>query len=137
MPKSVLCSPITARQTHTKVTTEGTLSGFQEFSLQPIIKDRPNKKLLNPTHSVQCNLKFFSGMRMYLLVLYLYVLCGRDHDIWMISCRIKSVCSIPIRVTVLKNIISISGYPDNHMDVFSFIRHLLFTNCAFFLLHFD
>ena len=32
----------TDRQTHTKVTTEGTLSGFQEFFLQPIIKDRPN-----------------------------------------------------------------------------------------------
>ena len=31
-------------QTHTKVTTEGTLSGFQEFFLQPIIKDRPNKQ---------------------------------------------------------------------------------------------
>ena len=30
-------------QTHTKVTTEGTLSVFQEFFLQPIIKDRPNK----------------------------------------------------------------------------------------------
>ena len=29
-------------QTDTKVTTEGTLSGFQEFFLQPIIKDRPN-----------------------------------------------------------------------------------------------
>ena len=29
-------------QTHT-VTTVGTLSGFQEFFLQPIIKDRPNK----------------------------------------------------------------------------------------------
>ena len=28
--------------THTKVTTEGTLSGFQEFFLQPIIKDKPN-----------------------------------------------------------------------------------------------
>ena len=33
----------THRQTHTKVTTEGTLSGFQEFFLQPIIRDRPNK----------------------------------------------------------------------------------------------
>ena len=32
----------TDRQTHTKVTTVGTLSGFQEFLLQPIIKDRPN-----------------------------------------------------------------------------------------------
>ena len=30
------------RQTDTKVTTVGTLSGFQEFFLQPIIKDRPN-----------------------------------------------------------------------------------------------
>ena len=32
----------TDRQTDTKVTTEGTLSGFQEFSLHLIIKDRPN-----------------------------------------------------------------------------------------------
>ena len=32
----------TDTQTHTKVTTVGTLSGFQEFFLQPIIKDRPN-----------------------------------------------------------------------------------------------
>ena len=32
----------TEKQTHTKVTTEGTLSGFQDFFLQPIIKDRPN-----------------------------------------------------------------------------------------------
>ena len=44
--KDVLCSPPTDRhtdrQTHTKVTTVGTLSGFQEFFLQPIIKDRPN-----------------------------------------------------------------------------------------------
>ena len=31
----------TDRQTHTKVTTVGTLSEFQEFFLQPIIKDRP------------------------------------------------------------------------------------------------
>ena len=30
-------------QTHTKVNTDGTLSGFQEFFLQPIIKDRSNK----------------------------------------------------------------------------------------------
>ena len=35
-------SPIT--DTHTKVTTVGgTLLGFQEFFLQPIIKDRPNR----------------------------------------------------------------------------------------------
>ena len=33
----------TDRHKHTKVTTEGTLSGFQGFFLQPIIKDRPNK----------------------------------------------------------------------------------------------
>ena len=30
------------RQTDTKVNTEDTLSGFQEFFLQPIIKDRSN-----------------------------------------------------------------------------------------------
>ena len=30
------------RQTHTKVNTEDTLSGFQECFLQPIIKDRSN-----------------------------------------------------------------------------------------------
>ena len=34
----------TQTDTHTKVTTEGTLLGFQEFFLQPIIKDRPKKK---------------------------------------------------------------------------------------------
>ena len=43
----MLCSPVTDRQTDTqtdtKVTTEGTLSDFQDFFLQPIIKDRPNK----------------------------------------------------------------------------------------------
>ena len=33
----------THRQTHTKVTTVGTLSGLQEFFLQPIINDRPKK----------------------------------------------------------------------------------------------
>ena len=48
--KDVLCSPRrdghTDRQTHTKVTTEGTLSGFQDFFLQPIIKDRPNNRIL-------------------------------------------------------------------------------------------
>ena len=32
----------TDRQTHTKVTTVGTLSGFQDYFLQHIIKDRPN-----------------------------------------------------------------------------------------------
>ena len=32
----------TDRQTDTKVTTVGTLLGFQKFFLQPIIKDRPN-----------------------------------------------------------------------------------------------
>ena len=32
----------TETQTHTKVNTEGTLSEFQDFFLQPIIKDRPN-----------------------------------------------------------------------------------------------
>ena len=43
----MLCSPLTDghTHTHTKVTTEGTLSGFQEFYLQPIIKDRPNKHI--------------------------------------------------------------------------------------------
>ena len=34
----------TDTQTYTKVTTEGTFSGFQEFFLQPISKDRPNTK---------------------------------------------------------------------------------------------
>ena len=39
--------PQTDRQTHTrtKVITEGTLSGFQDFFLQPIIKDRPKKSI--------------------------------------------------------------------------------------------
>ena len=36
--------PVAREQTDTKVTTVGTLSWFQEFFLQPIIKDRPKKK---------------------------------------------------------------------------------------------
>ena len=32
------------------VTTEGTLSGFQDFFLQPIIKDRPN--IENPSQKL-------------------------------------------------------------------------------------
>ena len=35
----------TDRQTDTKVNTEDTLSGFQEFFLQPFIKDRSNSQL--------------------------------------------------------------------------------------------
>ena len=34
--------PVARERTDTKVTTEGNLSGFQEFFLQHIIKDRPN-----------------------------------------------------------------------------------------------
>ena len=36
----------TDRQTDTKVTTVGTLSGFHEFFLQPIINDRPNNIIM-------------------------------------------------------------------------------------------
>ena len=36
----------THRQTHTKVTTVGTLSGFQDFFLQPVIKDWPNMNVI-------------------------------------------------------------------------------------------
>ena len=45
MSISVPCSPFTDGQTDTqtdRVTTEDTLSGFQDFFLQPIIKDRSN-----------------------------------------------------------------------------------------------
>ena len=48
--------PVARSQTdrHTdRVTTEGTLSGFQDFFLQPIIKDRPNKKSTTPSCSGQ------------------------------------------------------------------------------------
>ena len=40
----------TETQTDTKVTTVGTLSGFQEFFLQPIINDRPN--IENPSQKL-------------------------------------------------------------------------------------
>ena len=39
--KDVPCSPRTDRRTD-RVTTVGILSGFQDFFLQPIIKDWPN-----------------------------------------------------------------------------------------------
>ena len=40
--KTVISSSRTETQRHTKVTTVGTLSGFQGFFPQPIIKDRSN-----------------------------------------------------------------------------------------------
>ena len=43
--KDVVC-PQTYTQTHTKVNTEDILSGFHEFVLQPIIKDRSNKRIV-------------------------------------------------------------------------------------------
>ena len=48
MPKDVTCSH-TVRQTD-RVTTVGTLSGFQDFFLQPIIKDRPNIAKVTQTY---------------------------------------------------------------------------------------
>ena len=55
----MLCSPRTDghthRQTHTKVTTVGTLSGFHKFFLQPIIKDRPNANVnANVSNHLMC-----------------------------------------------------------------------------------
>ena len=52
--------PVARAQTHTRtdrVTTEGTLSGFQDFFLQPIIKDRPNYHLKeeNSSNNVSCS----------------------------------------------------------------------------------
>ena len=44
----------TGTQTHTKVNIEVTLSGFQDFFFQPIIKDRSNKNMQNG-----CYLLFF------------------------------------------------------------------------------
>ena len=48
--------PVACLQTHThtqtdRVTTVGTLSGFQDFFLQPIIKDRPNNTIGTFTHT--------------------------------------------------------------------------------------
>ena len=45
--KGVICGLSTARHTHTKVKTEDTISAFQDFVLQPIIKDRSNMKKKN------------------------------------------------------------------------------------------
>ena len=58
----------THRQTDTKVNTEDTLSGFQEFFLQPIIKDRSNifKTLCsyakNYVHEVKNSIIFFNSL---------------------------------------------------------------------------
>ena len=58
----------TDRQTDTKVNTEDTLSGFQEFFLQPIIKDRSNifKTLCsyakNYVHEVKNSIIFFNSL---------------------------------------------------------------------------
>ena len=50
----------TDRQTHTKVITEGTLSGFQDVFLQPIIKDRPNKHNAELQHKPPPSRKCFT-----------------------------------------------------------------------------
>ena len=50
-------------QTHTKVNTEDTLSRFQEFSPQPIIKDRPNIYCLcQLCPDIRSNLRNNSGL---------------------------------------------------------------------------
>ena len=49
LTKGVLCNPRADRHTDTKVNTEDTLSGFQEYFLQPIIKAQPN--ILTKDHS--------------------------------------------------------------------------------------
>jgi len=66
MPKDLICSPRTHtqtdRQTH-RVTTVGTLSGFHDFFLQPIIKDRPNSVYMHNalcTHSTLVVLYFYT-----------------------------------------------------------------------------
>ena len=62
-------------QTDTKVNTEGTLSGFQDFFLQPIIKDRPNNKAsceqcsrtYNHTYIICDNIDALTGVSTWLI----------------------------------------------------------------------
>ena len=69
----MLCSPRadthtqrqTDRQTDTNVNTEDTLSGFHEFSLQPIIKDRSNIWIIKQVQEVyqyQSNIDHWTGL---------------------------------------------------------------------------
>ena len=51
----------THRQTDTKVTTVGTLSGFQEFFLQPTTKDQPNNNNILVGRSWKNNLQYTWG----------------------------------------------------------------------------
>ena len=59
--KGVTCSPHIDRQTDTqtdtKVTIVGTLSGFQEFFLQPIIKDRLKKMSASTEEGLTVNVE--------------------------------------------------------------------------------
>ena len=57
----------TDRQTLTEVSTVGTLSGFQEFFLQPIIKDRPNMILCDKLLCVRFG-DFGSSSMLHLLL---------------------------------------------------------------------
>ena len=75
MSKGVLCSPRADRQTHRqtdrhKVNTEDTLSGFQEFFLQPIMKDRSKK---NQPHFTPWYMSFYTYISMD-LAMYMYCL---------------------------------------------------------------
>ena len=69
----------TDRQTDTKMTTEGTLSGFQEFFFQPIIKDRPNKKIQRGQRT-KINRGKENGQGQY-LVWAAYLACGQAEEV--------------------------------------------------------
>ena len=67
----------TDEQTDTEVTTVGTLSGFKDFFLQPITKDRPNNiwdHFINASHAeMQCR-RARGGINKSELMLTRYIL---------------------------------------------------------------
>ena len=65
-PKGVPCSPFTDGQTD-RVTTEGTISGFQDFFLKPFIKDWPN---LGSQNENVCKICKFSQLNKFQIDLY-------------------------------------------------------------------
>ena len=71
MPCSALTH--THRQTYTKVNTEDTLSGFQEFFLQPIIKDRSNNTHWHTTplcklSRLHCDIDLLTRSKIFFLI---------------------------------------------------------------------
>ena len=82
---------LTHRQTHTKVGTEGILLGFQDFFLQPIIKDRPNY------HKCTFRDSLVESIKVIIVRLFIHKIHGTIVQCWLQSCSFHSLQLVPVQ----------------------------------------